>query len=116
MKIPDNALLICLPADHVNGMLGVFDLLIRTDAKNEITAEAGRLKKKILQHGRTFQSQDEDSVSILFFETELRSLLRILTLYAFAVQQTCRDYYPEIGRVKKARSDTKRDASASAEN
>lgn len=107
LKKPENALLIYLPADHVNGMMAVFDLLIRTNPENELSGEAAGLKKKIIEHGRTFQSQGADSVSIMFFETELCSLIRILALFSFVVQENSCDYFPKIGRVKKTRSDAK---------
>ena len=35
MKVPDNTLLMYFPAEHVNGMLAVFDLFIRANQKNE---------------------------------------------------------------------------------
>lgn len=104
MAIPKNALLMYFPADHVNGMLNAFDLLIQTIPGNETALAAANLKKKIIAHGRVFRFQDSDAVSVMFFESELRSLIQILSLFAFAVQDNCRDYLPEIVREKKARA------------
>ena len=102
MKVPDNTLLMYFPAEHVNGMLAVFDLFIRANQKNETAVVAAKLKQKILTHGRVFQFQESEAVSIMFFESELRSLIRILTLYAFVMQENCLDYLPKIGSGKKA--------------
>ena len=111
MKVPDNTLLIYFPAEHVNGMLAVFDLFIRANQKNETAIAAAKLKQKILAHGRVFQFQESETVSIMFFESELRSLIQILTLYAFVMQENCQKYLPKIGRKKKARSGQTRSVS-----
>ena len=102
MKTPANTLLIYFPAEHVNGMMAVFDLFIRADQKNETGIAAAKLKEKILAHGRIFQFRDSDAVSIMFFESELRSLIQILSLYAFVMQENCLDYLQKIGSGKKA--------------
>lgn len=104
MQVPDNTLLMYFPAEQVNGMLAVFDLFIRANQKNETAIAAAKLKQKILAHGRVFQFQESETVSIMFFESELRSLVQILTLYAFVMQENCQDYLPKIGSKKKARS------------
>ena len=43
MKVPDNTLLMYFPAEHVNGMLAVFDLFIRANQKNETAVAAAKL-------------------------------------------------------------------------
>ena len=104
MNTPPNTLLMYFPAEHVNGMMAVFDLFIRANQKNETAVAAAKLKQKILAHGRAFQFQESEAVSIMFYESELRSLIQILTLYAFVMQENCQDYLPKIGSKKKARS------------
>ena len=101
MKTPINTLILYFPIEHINGILSVFDLLIQIDSMNEVTAAAAKLKKKILTHGRIFQMQDSDFVSLMFYESELRSLVQILSLYACVKQENVRDYSSEIGRDKK---------------
>ena len=103
MRTPANTMVMYFPAEHVNGMLAVFDLFIRANQKNETAVAAAKLKQKILTHGRVFQFQESETVSIMFFESELRSLIQILTLYAFVMQENCQDYLPKIGSKRKAR-------------
>ena len=100
MKQPDNTLLMYFPAEHVNGMMAVFDLYIRINPKNETAVSAAKLKKKIITYGRVFQLQDADVVSIMFFESELRSLIQILAMYSFVMEGNCRDYLPTIRNEK----------------
>ena len=69
MKYPDNTLLMYFPAEHVNGMLAVFDLFIRANQKNETVVAAAKLKQKILTHGRVFQFQESETVSILILSS-----------------------------------------------
>ncbi len=104
MKTPGNTMVMYFPAEHVNGMMAVFDLFIQADQKNETGIAAAKLKEKILAHGRIFQFQDTDAVSIMFFESELRSLIQILSLFSFVVQENCPNYLPKIGNKKKAHS------------
>ena len=71
------------------------------DAENQLSETAGRLKEKILRHGRTFHAQGEDSVSIYFFPSEVIPLLKILALI-FSVQMPAeKDNYPMIGRANR---------------
>lgn len=74
-KMPENAMPVYLSASHVNSLLAALDMIAKADAGNQLSETAGRLKEKILRHGRTFHAQGEDSVSIYFFPSEVIPLI-----------------------------------------
>ena len=102
-KMPENAMPVYLSAGHANSLFAALELIATADAGNQLAEIAGRLKEKIMQHGRTFHAQGEDSVSIYFFPSEAISLIKILVLILSVQMPAEKDYYPMIGR--KSRKD-----------
>ena len=100
-RIPKDALLLYLPRNNVNGLLAALDLIIHTDEKNEIAISAQKLKDKILRYGKSFQSNDEDCVTIFLFQNEILPLLKILLLIVSFKVDAVTDYYPMIEHKKK---------------
>ena len=97
-KMPENAMPVYLAASHANSLLAALDMIAAADAGNQLSETAGRLKEKILRHGRTFHAQGEDSVSIYFFPSEVIPLIKILALILSVQMPAEKDYYPMIGR------------------
>ena len=97
-KMPDNAMPVYLSANHANSLLAALELIAAADAGNHLAEIADRLKEKIMQHGRIFHAQGEDSVSIYFFPSEAISLIKILALILSVQMPAEKDYYPMIGR------------------
>ena len=87
-----------LSANHANSLLAALDMIAAADAGNQLSDTAGRLKDKILRHGRIFHAQGEDSVSIYFFPSEVIPLIKILALILSVQMPAEKDYYPMIGR------------------
>ena len=100
-RIPRDALPLYLPRNHVNGLLAAFDLIIHTDEKNEMAVSAQKLKDKILRYGKAFQSNGEDCVTILIFQSEILPLLKILLLIVSVKVDAVTDYYPIIEHKRK---------------
>lgn len=100
-RIPKDALPLYMPRNHVNGLLAALDLIIHTDEKNEMAILAQKLKEKILHYGKTFQSNGEDCVTILLFQSEVLPLLKILLLIVSVKVDAVTDYYPIIEHKKK---------------
>ena len=100
-KMPENAMPVYLSASHVNSLLAALDMIAAADAGNQLSETAGRLKEKILRHGRTFHAQGEDSVSIFFFPSEVIPLIKILVLILSVQMPAEKNYYPMIGRTKR---------------
>ena len=87
-----------LSANHANGLIAALDMIATADTGNQLSETAGRLKEKILRHGRTFHAQGEDSVSIYFFPSEVIPLIKILVLILSVQMPAEKNYYPMIGR------------------
>ena len=100
-RIPKDALPLYMPRNNVNGLLAALDLIIHTDEKNEMAVSAQKLKDKILHYGKTFQSNGEDCVTILLFQSEVLPLLKILLLIVSVKVDAVTDYYPIIEHKKK---------------
>ena len=100
-RIPKDALPLYMPRSHVNGLLTALDLIIHTDAKNEMAISAQKLKDKILRYGKAFQSNGEDCVTILLFQSEILPLLKILLLIVSVKVDAVTDYYPMIEHKQK---------------
>ena len=85
----------------MNGLLAALDLIIHTDEKNEMAISAQKLKDKILRYGMAFQSNGEECVTILLFQNEILSLLKILLLIVSVKIDAVTDYYPMIEHKRK---------------
>lgn len=100
-KMPENAMPVYLSANHANSLLAALELIATADTGNQLAEIAGRLKEKIMQHGRTFHAHGEDSVSIYFFPSEAILLIKILALLLSVHMPAEKNYYPMIGRTNR---------------
>ena len=92
---------VMLERGQVNALLQTLNCISVTDTQNQFAIDAAKLKEKIIKHGRTFNHNNTDRVSIYFYEKEASDLIRLLALFLFSAQEITTDYYPEIGRIHR---------------
>lgn len=89
---------VILKRDQANVMLTMLDIMIKADPNNE---NAKKLKNKIINHGRTFNSKGEDQVIIYFYEQEASALISLMVYFISTTDEPQEDYFFSIGKKYK---------------
>lgn len=92
---------VILEREQINAVLQALNCISIADTSNIYSVDAEKLKRKIIQHGRTFNQMDTDKVSLFFFENEAASFIRLTAIFLSSVLAIEKDYYPEIGQTHK---------------
>ena len=92
---------VILEREQINAVLQALNCISVVDTSNIYSIDAEKLKRKIIQHGRTFNQMDTDKVSLLFYENEAANFIRLTAIFLSSVLAIEKDYYSEIGHIHK---------------
>lgn len=92
---------VILDREQINAVLQVLNCISITDTSNAFAMDAEKLKRKIIQHGRTFNQMSTDKVSLFFYENEAANYIRLTAIFLASVLKVEMDYYPEIGQMHR---------------
>lgn len=90
-----------LTREQVNALIYLLDCFPAADANNKLAADAEKLKRKILLHGRTFNDRGDEKVSLYFYEEEASTLILLTSVFVLAFGNPTNDYYEQIGLTRK---------------
>lgn len=90
-----------LTREQINALLYLLDCFPAADADNKLAADAEKLKRKIMLHGRTFNDRGEEKVSLYFYEEEASTLILLTSVFVLAFGNSTNDYYAQIGLTRK---------------
>lgn len=85
-----------IPQEMFNTLISALDYFVATQAQigeTFFSKHATRLKAKILNYGRAFKSEGENSVSIYFYGIESAMLIKLLIYYINLGENPSADYY-----------------------
>ncbi len=88
---------VSLTRDFFNVLVTILEVYLALPEANQYTLYASKLKRKMLRFGRRFKGKNGDAISIRFFENEAALLIKMLTFYVAALQETDADYYTMVG-------------------
>ena len=92
---------VCMPREYVNGLVYALEIFEKSDPNSKLTAYANKLRKKILDHGRTYTYKGEEKVIVYFYEQEAAMLIKLLGFYINATDCPKEDYFFSIGKNRK---------------
>lgn len=93
-----------LTKNQIEGLMYVLDCYLCADSEHKYGQFADKMKQKIINHSRTFISNDEEMVSLLMYETDMVIILKLFSTYISAVQEMPKDYFSEILEAQKERA------------
>ena len=97
---------VVLTREFFNAMIVVLDVFLRLHTETKFTKFAEYMKHKMLRHGRRFRHKNADKVVIYFYEKEAAVLIKLLAVYAAAMETPVEDYYEKIGKEIPKHDDT----------
>ena len=93
-----------LTKDQINGLMYVLDCYLRTHKDDEFVRRAKKMKQKIFEYGRTFSGDKSESLSLIMFESDMITLIKLFSTYNSAIQEIPNDYYAEIVESQRAKA------------
>ena len=81
----------------------VIDCYLKADAKHKYGQFAQKMKNKILNHAMIFMRDDEETIKLHLYESDIAIMLKLYSTYVSAVQEMPRDYFLDIVEAKKAK-------------
>ena len=87
--------------EQITAIMYLLDCFPAADPDNKLAADAEKLKRKIMLHGRTFDDRGDEKVSLYFYEEEASKLILLTSIYVSAFGNPTNDYYPQIGLTRK---------------
>ena len=93
-----------LTKNQIEGMMYVLDSYINADKDHKFGQYADRMKQKILNHGRTFISNQEEMASLLMYETDMVIMVKLFSTYISAVHEMPKEFFAEVVEAQRARA------------
>ena len=93
-----------LTKDQVNGLMYVLDCYLHTHKDDEFVRRAQKMKQKIFEHGRTIAGDKSESLSLIMFESDMITMIKLFSTYNSAIQEIPNDYYAEIVEFQRAKA------------
>ena len=85
-----------LTREFFNSLVAVLDSFAVGDENYKYTSYAQRLRRKILRYSRLVHERASESAVTHFYEDEAAILIKLLTMYAYAVGMTGGDAFDRI--------------------
>ena len=87
-----------LTREFFNSLVAVLDSFAVGDENNKYTSYAQRLRRKILRYSRRVHERASECSVTHFYEDEAAILIKLLTMYAYAVGMTGSNAFDRIGK------------------
>lgn len=91
-----------LTRNQINGLMYVIDCFLRADSQHKYGQFAKKMQNKVLKHSAIFFRDDEETIKLHLFESDVAIMLKLFSTYISAVQEMPRDYFTDIVDAKKA--------------
>lgn len=76
-----------------NSLISILTIYIQADSENRYSQYAMKLKNKIMKYGREYLHDGVPNVIIKFFPEEAALLIKLMIMYANAIEEPSEDYF-----------------------
>ena len=90
-----------LSRSQINGLMYVVDCYLEADPDHKYGQFAKKMKDKILNHASIIMRDNEETVKLHMYETDIAIMLKLYSTYISAVQEMPKDYFLEIVDARK---------------
>lgn len=90
--------------DDFNSLISVLSFFISAETQlgeNYYSSRAAELREKIMRHGRIFENENGENVSVYFYENESAILLKAMIKYTNLCENPTSDYFAELKKRKR---------------
>ena len=93
-----------LTRNQINGLMYVIECYLKADSNHKYGQFADKMKKKILNHASVFLRDDEETIKLHMYESDIAIMLKLFSTYISAVQEMPREYFLDIVEAKKTKT------------
>lgn len=93
-----------LSHSQINGLMYVVDCYLEADPDHKYGQFARKMKDKIINHASIIVRDDEETVKLHMYETDIAIMLKLYSTYISAIQEMPKDYFLEIVDARKNKS------------
>lgn len=93
-----------LSRSQINGLMYVVDCYLEADPDHKYGQFAKKMKDKILNHASIIMRDNEETVKLHMYETDIAIMLKLYSTYISAIQEMPKDYFLEIVDARKNKS------------
>lgn len=84
--------------EEINGIGIILRAYMKSCMDVKVGKEALNFYTKILKYGRPYLHKNIEYVAVFFYRSEFASLMKIISLYAYASTESNEEFYTKIGK------------------